>query len=90
MKCTFVNRIPLIDIIYKSLLPLYPLAVESLDLRGYDLVISSDTNVMKGVLVDQEAVHICYCHTPMRYVWDPYRDFMRRKPMLFRPIFAIA
>lgn len=90
MKCTFLNSMPLINVIYKSLLPLYPLAVESLDLRGYDLVISSDTNVMKGVLVDQEAVHVCYCHTPMRYVWDLYRDFMARTPMLFRPIFAIT
>jgi glycosyltransferase involved in cell wall biosynthesis len=90
MKCSFVNRIPLINRIYKSLLPLYPLAAESLDLRGYDLVISSDTNVMKGVLVDQDAVHICYCHTPMRYVWDLYRDFLMRTPMLFRPIFAIT
>lgn len=90
MKCSFLSRVPLISRIYKALLPLYPLAAESLDLRGYDLVISSDTNVMKGVLVDQEAIHICYCHTPMRYVWDLYRDFMARTPWLFRPAFALT
>lgn len=90
MKCTFMDKIPFIDMIYRAMLPLYPLAAESLDLRGYDLVISSDTNVMKGVLVDQEAVHICYCHTPMRYVWDLYRDFILRTPWLFRPLFALV
>jgi glycosyltransferase involved in cell wall biosynthesis len=89
LKCTFVNRIPFIKVLYRAMLPIYPLAVESLDLRGYDLVISSDTNVMKGVLVDQGAVHICYCHTPMRYVWDLYRDFLKRTPFVFRPLFAI-
>ena len=46
------------------------MAVEQLDLRDYDLVITSDAGPMKGVLVAPEAVHICYCHAPMRYIWN--------------------
>lgn len=57
---------------YRSLLPLMPMALESLDLRGYDLVISSESGPAKGVIVPSGARHICYCHTPMRYLWDLY------------------
>lgn len=90
MKCSFLNGLPWITRLYQLYLPLYPLAVESLDLGGYDLVISSDTNVMKGVLVDQQAIHICYCHTPMRYVWDIYRHFIQRSPAPLRPAFSLV
>jgi glycosyltransferase involved in cell wall biosynthesis len=55
---------------YRSLLPLMPLALESFDLRGYDLVVSSESGPAKGVLLPSTARHICYCHTPMRYLWD--------------------
>lgn len=57
---------------YRGLLPLMPMALESFDLRGYDLVISSESGPAKGVLVSSGARHICYCHTPMRYLWDLY------------------
>ncbi len=57
---------------YRSLLPLMPMALESFDLRGYDLVISSESGPAKGVIVPSAARHICYCHTPMRYLWDLY------------------
>jgi glycosyltransferase involved in cell wall biosynthesis len=57
---------------YRSLLPLMPFALESLDLRGYDLVISSESGPAKGVLVPAHARHVCYCHTPMRYLWELY------------------
>ena len=49
-----------------------PLALESFDLRGYDLVISSESGPAKGVLAPSGARHVCYCHTPMRYLWDLY------------------
>ena len=52
------------------LLPLYPHAIESLDLRGYDLVISSSSAWAHGVLLDPGAVHVCYCHNPFRYAWS--------------------
>lgn len=57
---------------YRSLLPLMPLALESFDLRGYDLVVSSESGPAKGVMAPASARHLCYCHTPMRYLWDLY------------------
>jgi len=60
---------------YRSLLPLMPAALENLDLRGYDLVISSESGPAKGVLISPGTRHICYCHTPMRYVWDLYHTY---------------
>ena len=63
---------------YQSLLPLMPMALESFDLREYDLVISSESGPAKGVLVSSEARHICYCHTPMRYLWELYPDYLNR------------
>src|SRR5260221_4296634 len=61
---------------YRALLPLMPIALESFDLRGYDLVISSESGPAKGVLVPSGARHICYCHTPMRYLWDLYPAYL--------------
>jgi glycosyltransferase involved in cell wall biosynthesis len=58
--------------VYRSLLPLMPMALESFDLRSYDLVISSESGPAKGVIANSGARHICYCHTPMRYLWDLY------------------
>ena len=57
---------------YRSLLPLMPMALESFDLRGYDLVVSSESGPAKGVLTSSTTRHICYCETPMRYLWDLY------------------
>jgi glycosyltransferase involved in cell wall biosynthesis len=57
---------------HRSLLPLMPIALEQFDLREYDLVISSESGPAKGVLTNSNARHICYCHTPMRYLWDLY------------------
>ena len=57
---------------YRSLLPLMPMALESFDLRGYDLVVSSESGPAKGVIPPSTARHVCYCHTPMRYLWDLY------------------
>jgi glycosyltransferase involved in cell wall biosynthesis len=57
---------------HRSLLPLMPLALESFDLREYDLVVSSESGPAKGVIVGSRTEHICYCHTPMRYLWDLY------------------
>jgi glycosyltransferase involved in cell wall biosynthesis len=55
---------------FRALLPLYPYAMEALDLRGYDLVISSSSAWAHGVIPDADAVHICYCHNPFRYAWN--------------------
>jgi glycosyltransferase involved in cell wall biosynthesis len=57
---------------YRSLLPLMPMALESFDLRGYDLIVSSESGPAKGIIAPSTARHVCYCHTPMRYLWDLY------------------
>jgi glycosyltransferase involved in cell wall biosynthesis len=61
---------------YRSLLPLMPMALERFDLRGYDLILSSESGPAKGVLAPSTARHICYCHTPMRYLWDLYPAYV--------------
>ncbi len=61
---------------HRGLLPLMPFALERFDLRGYDLVISSESGPAKGVLTSSATRHICYCHTPMRYLWDLYPDYL--------------
>jgi glycosyltransferase involved in cell wall biosynthesis len=57
---------------YRSLLPLMPMALESFDLRDYHLVVSSESGPAKGVIIPSTTRHVCYCHTPMRYLWDLY------------------
>jgi glycosyltransferase involved in cell wall biosynthesis len=64
--------------IYRSLLPLMPLALESFDLRGYDLVISSESGPAKGIITSASTRHICYCHTPMRYLWELASEYRNR------------
>lgn len=77
IKTSFIQRMPMGTKWYQLYLPLYPLAVEQFDLAGYDVVISSSHTVAKGVLTKPDQLHICYCHTPMRYVWDLYYDYLR-------------
>ena len=72
---TFVGRLPFASTLYKKYLPLMPLALEELDLSGYDLVISSESGPAKGVIAHPEAVHVCYCHSPMRYIWSLYHRY---------------
>jgi glycosyltransferase involved in cell wall biosynthesis len=72
---TFINALPRAATMYKTYLPLMPLALEQLDLRGYDLVISSESGPAKGVIAPSDTVHVCYCHTPMRYIWNMYHDY---------------
>jgi glycosyltransferase involved in cell wall biosynthesis len=72
---TFVQRLPKVDARYRQYLPLFPTAVATLDLSAFDLVVSSSHCVAKGVITRPGAVHVCYCHTPMRYVWDRYDDY---------------
>jgi glycosyltransferase involved in cell wall biosynthesis len=62
---------------HRSLLPLMPIALEQFDLRGYDLVVSSESGPAKGVITSADTRHICYCHTPMRYIWDLYPMYQK-------------
>ena len=75
INTTFINKLPLAKRIYQAYLPLMPLALEQLDLRDYDLIISSESGPAKGIIPPPNAVHISYVHTPMRYVWDMYPDY---------------
>ena len=61
-----------------------------LDLSGYDLVISSDSGPVKGVVIDLDATHIFYCHSPMRYLWDGYSACRREMPPLAQTFFGLA
>lgn len=61
---------------YRSCLPLMPFALEQLDLRDYDLVVSSESGPAKGILTSSNTRHVCYCHTPMRYLWDLYPAYL--------------
>jgi glycosyltransferase involved in cell wall biosynthesis len=73
---SFIQKIPKATSIYQNLLPLMPLAIEQFNLNQYDIVISSDTNVTKGVLTRPNTLHVCYCNTPMRYAWDMYHNYL--------------
>jgi len=84
------NWLPAKYSFYRYLLPLYPRAFEALDLRGYDLVLSSDSCLSKGVLLDDETTHVCYCHSPMRCLYDQYRQTSEDLPWFGRPIFQLA
>lgn len=75
IRTSFLQRLPRVEERYRYLLPLFPLAIERFDLRGYDLVLSSSHCVAKGVRAAPGALHLCYCFTPMRYVWDRYADY---------------
>ena len=75
IRTSFVQGLPAVATRYRHYLPLFPRAIESFDLAGFELVFSSSHCVAKGVRPAPGALHLCYCHTPMRYVWDRYDDY---------------
>jgi len=72
---TKIAKLPFARKKYQSYLSFMPRALEELDLTGYDLVISSEAGPAKGVIVPPDAFHLCYCHSPMRYLWDQYHVY---------------
>ena len=76
---SFVQKLPFVKSRYRNYLPLFPAAIEQFDLRGFDLIISSSHCVAKGIIPHPGTVHICYCHTPMRYIWSMYEDYFGRR-----------
>ncbi len=89
---SFISRLPLALKLYQKYLPLMPLALEQLDLTDYDLIISSESGPAKGVLTRADATHVCYCHSPMRYLWDFYPQYLASASSLvrlaMRPLFS--
>ncbi|WP_051074158.1 glycosyltransferase [Rhizobium freirei] len=75
ISTSFLQRIPGAVRGYQSLLPLMPFALESFDLTDYDLIISSESGPAKGIIPPPGATHVCYCHSPMRYLWDHYHFY---------------
>jgi glycosyltransferase involved in cell wall biosynthesis len=73
---TFLQRFPGARNGVQKYLPFLPLAIEQIDLRGYDIVLSSSHAVAKGVLTNAEQMHVCYCHAPMRYAWDMTFEYL--------------
>ena len=84
VQTTFIQRLPAAKKLYKKYLPLMPMALEELDLRSYDLVISCEAGPAKGVITRPDALHVCYCHTPMRYIWDQYHTYRENVGLMTR------
>ncbi len=76
-RTSFIQKLPFAKNHHRKLLPFCPFAIEQFDLSEYDLVISSSHAVAKGVLTNQNQLHICYCHTPIRYAWDLTHQYLR-------------
>jgi glycosyltransferase involved in cell wall biosynthesis len=78
---SFIQKMPFAKKKHQVYLPFMPVAVEQFDLSGYDIVISSESGVAKGVITKPETCHICYCHSPMRYLWNMYFDYLKNEKM---------
>lgn len=83
IRASFAQHLPGAKRFFRAYFPLYPMAVESFDLRGFDVILSSSFAFAKGVIPQPEAHHICYCYTPLRYLWSEYhahRSTVFREP----------
>ncbi len=87
---SFLQNVPFARSYHRHMMPLFQRAVEGLDLRGFDLVISSDSGPVKGVRLDPGAVHICYCHSPMRYLYDGYEAYRAQMGPVTGAIFGLT
>jgi glycosyltransferase involved in cell wall biosynthesis len=88
VRSTYLQRLHPTARTFRGLLPLYPSAIESLDLSGYDLVISSSSAWAHGVKPRPDAVHVSYCHNPFRYAWNERDETLEQRSALTRPVLA--
>ncbi|MCL2008427.1 MAG: glycosyltransferase [Treponema sp.] len=79
-----INSLPFSKKLYQSYMPLMPKALIDFDLRHYDLIISSESGPAKGIVPGPNAFHLCYCHTPMRYIWDMYHLYYQNTGFIKR------
>ena len=89
IQTSFLERFPGVLKHHTLFAGLFPLATELFDLSRYDLVVSSDASTAKGVITRPEACHICYCHSPMRYVWNLFHEELNRCGSILRPFAAL-
>lgn len=89
IQTSFLERFPGVLKHHTLFAGLFPLAIELFDLSDYDLVVSSDASTAKGVITRPEACHICYCHSPMRYVWNLFHEELNRCGSILRPFAAL-
>jgi glycosyltransferase involved in cell wall biosynthesis len=87
---TFISRLPFAKKYYRYYLILMPLALYMLNLKKYDLIISSESGPAKGVRKGKCAKHICYCHSPMRYIWDMRKDYVQNKNIIFKILWFVV
>jgi glycosyltransferase involved in cell wall biosynthesis len=87
IKTSFIQNLPFSKKGYRRYLPLFPMAIESFNLKGYDLVLSSSHCVAKGVVPSPNALHIAYVHTPMRYAWNMFDEYFGRNRNWIIPFF---
>ncbi len=85
-RASFADALPMARQRHRWLLPLYPAAIQTLDLSEYDLVLSSSHCVAKAVIPGPGALHVCYCHTPVRYAWDRRDDYLRGTAPALQPL----
>jgi glycosyltransferase involved in cell wall biosynthesis len=81
---SYINKLPFAKKLYQKYMPLMPNALTEFDMQGYDLIISSEAGPAKGVVPNPDAYHVCYCHSPMRYIWDMYHEYFRHSGALTR------
>jgi glycosyltransferase involved in cell wall biosynthesis len=82
VNTSFIQKLPTAKSNHRKFLQLFPHAIEQFDLREYDLVLSSSASIAKGVLTHQNQLHICYCHSPMRYAWDLYHQYLNESNLV--------
>lgn len=90
LHTSFLQKMPGARKFYRHLLLLQPIALEQFDLSSYDLVISSESGPAKGVITSPQACHICYCHSPMRYIWDMYPQYVSVMNPIVRGVFSLV
>ena len=90
LQTSFLQRVPGAKKFHRHFLFLQPLALEQFDLSDYDLVISSESGPAKGVITSSKTCHICYCHSPMRYIWDMYPEYRRSMGFLVGTLFSLT
>jgi len=86
IKPSFIQKLPMASRYYRYYLPLFPAAIEEFDLKAYDVVISTSHCVAKGILPAPDALHISYCFTPMRYIWDMRFEYFKSSHHKFRDL----